>query len=85
MDRKICQEGHSLALNRVFCSHPILMIDSFQLVYMTDCIGKGIVFPPVSLLVFMGRVVQLVLNLTCKSEVLGSIPDLATYFRFSFR
>ena len=32
-----------------------------------------------------GRVAQLVGHLTCKSGVLGSIPGLATYFRFSFR
>ena len=32
-----------------------------------------------------GRVVQSVGHLTRKSEVLGSIPGLATYFRFSFR
>ena len=32
-----------------------------------------------------GRVAQLVGHLTHKSEVLDSIPGLATYFRFSFR
>ena len=32
-----------------------------------------------------GRVAQSVGHLTGKSEVLGSIPGLATYFRFSFR
>ena len=32
-----------------------------------------------------GRIVQSVGHLTCKSGVLGSIPGLATYFRFSFR
>ena len=34
-----------------------------------------------------GRVAQSVghLTCTCKSEVLGSMPGLATYFRFSFR
>ena len=32
-----------------------------------------------------GRVAQLVGHLTRKSEVLGSIPGLATYFRFFFR
>ena len=31
-----------------------------------------------------GREVQTVGHLTRKSEVLGSIPGLATYFRFSF-
>ena len=32
-----------------------------------------------------GRVAQSVGHVTRKSEVLGSIPGLATYFRFSFR
>ena len=32
-----------------------------------------------------GRVAQSVWHLTRKSGVLGSIPGLATYFRFSFR
>ena len=32
-----------------------------------------------------GRVAQSVGHLTGKSEVLGSIPGLVTYFRFSFR
>ena len=32
-----------------------------------------------------GRVAQSVEHLILKSEVLRSIPDLATYFRFSFR
>ena len=32
-----------------------------------------------------GHVAQLVGHLTRKSGVLGSIPGLATYFRFSFR
>ena len=32
-----------------------------------------------------GRVAQSVGHLTRKSEVLGSIPGLAIYFRFSFR
>ena len=32
-----------------------------------------------------GRVAQSVGHLTCKSGVLGLIPGLATYFRFSFR
>ena len=31
------------------------------------------------------RLAQSVGHLTLKSEVLGSIPGLATYFRFSFR
>ena len=32
-----------------------------------------------------GRVVQSVGHLTRKSEVLGTMPGMATYFRFSFR
>ena len=32
-----------------------------------------------------GRIAQSVGGLTHKSEVLGSIPGLDTYFRFSFR
>ena len=36
-------------------------------------------------LYFLGRVAQSVGHLTRKSGVLGSIPGLATYFRFSFR
>ena len=37
------------------------------------------------LLLQPGRVAQSAGRLTPKSEVLGSIPGLATYFRFSFR
>ena len=36
-------------------------------------------------LVLPGRVAQSVGHLTRKSGVLGSIPGVATYFRFSFR
>ena len=32
-----------------------------------------------------GRVAQSIGHMPYKSKVLGSIPDLATYFRFSFR
>ena len=35
--------------------------------------------------IWPGRVAQSVGHLTRKSEVLGSIPGLATYFRSSFR
>ena len=38
-----------------------------------------------SLAVGPGRVAQSVGHMTRKSGVLGSIPGLATYFRFSFR
>ena len=49
--------------------------------------GRAIVLPPglVLALVLPGRVAQSVGHLTRKSGVLGSIPGLATYFRFSFR
>ena len=43
----------------------------------TDRIGVCMSMP--------GRVAQSVGHLTRKSGVLGSIPGLATYFRFSFR
>ena len=36
------------------------------------------------LYILLGRVAQSVGHLARKSEVLGSIPGLATYFRFSF-
>ena len=39
----------------------------------------------ISLCNLPGRVAQSVGHLTRKSRVLGSIPGLATYFRFSFR
>ena len=38
-----------------------------------------------SICTWPGRVAQSVGHLTRKSGVLGSIPGLATYFRFSFR
>ena len=38
----------------------------------------------ISYLLELGRVAQSVGHLTRKSGVLGSIPGLATYFRFSF-
>ena len=38
-----------------------------------------------SLILWPGRVAQSVGHLTRKSGVLGSIPGLAAYFRFSFR
>ena len=50
--------------------------------------GWGVVwtfFLSSSLLSFQGRVAQSVGHLTRKSGVLGSIPGLATYFRFFFR
>ena len=52
---------------------------------------KGVIWktiPKLSLLPLLicpGRVAQSVGHLTHKSEVLGSIPGLATHFCFSFR
>ena len=40
---------------------------------------------PTTFILRPGRVAQSVGHLTRKSGVLGSIPGLATYFRFSFR
>ena len=51
-----------------------LTVISFQLVEVTDLRHNT-----------PGRVAQSVGHLTRKSGVLGSIPGLATYFRFSFR
>ena len=42
-------------------------------------------FPFVNIVEKPGRVAQSVGHLTHRSGVLGSIPGLATYFRFSFR
>ena len=45
-----------------------------------------VVFPKdIIPILWPGRVAQSVGHLTRKSGVLGSIPGLATYFRFSFR
>ena len=49
---------------------------NFQIISNASAMSKLV--PP-------GRVAQLVGHLTRKSGVLGSIPGLATYFRFSFR
>ena len=49
---------------------------------------KGVASPesiPIHLYLVPGCVAQSVGHLTHKSGVLGSIPGLATYFRFSFR
>ena len=46
----------------------------------------SIILPTVLILSLLpGRVAQSVGHLTRKSGVLGSMPGLATYFRFSFR
>ena len=53
----------------------IIFLDSFSSVLLIE--QDQSVWP--------GRVAQSVGHLTCKSRILGSIPGLATYFRFSFR
>ena len=50
-----------------------------------DCINVLLWKPTSSHLYEPGRVAQSVGHLTRKPGVLGSIPGLATYFRFSFR
>ena len=63
---------------RLFCFGSLVVLDvvfrylSLSLLYINTQIGPG-------------RVAQSVGHLTHKSVVLGSIPGLATYFRFSFR
>ena len=57
---------------------------------MIDNVNTGkSAFPPSSRMTIniklLGPVAQSVGHLTRKSGVLGSIPGLATYFRFSFR
>ena len=48
-------------------------------------IDLSVVYPTIFQNSEPGRVAQSVGHLTRKSGVLGSIPGLATYFRFSFR
>ena len=50
----------------------------------STCIVWALAITMLSHLSLQGRVAQSVGHLTRKSEVLGSIPGLATYFRFSF-
>ena len=57
-----------------------MILSSWKPVDLTYCIS-----PVTSMSGEPGRVAQSVGHLTRKSEVLGSIPGLATYFRFSFR
>ena len=45
----------------------------------------GININKCTVLLLPSRVAQSVGHLTCKSGILGSIPGLATYFRFFFR
>ena len=62
--------------------HYILFV-MLKLTYKKQKTGKC--FRRSFLWMWPGRVAQSVGHLTRKSEVLGSIPGLATYFRFSFR
>ena len=61
----------------------------YRLSKCTVCAGQSVVLQTGSIvsvsLHMPGRVAQSVGHLTRKSGVLGSIPGLATYFRFSFR
>ena len=52
-----------------------------RLLLLNECNDFEMILPEGS----SGRVAQSVGHLTRKSGVLGSIPGLATYFRFSFR
>ena len=58
--------------------NPFLTVDlSIIIMWMSPLLVLGVRGP--------GRVVHSVEHLTRKAGVLGSIPGLATYFRFSFR
>ena len=48
-------------------------------------VNESLVFEPPKVYTCMHTYVRTVGHLTRKSGVLGSIPGLATYFRFSFR
>ena len=50
--------------------------------FMTN---KSVIHKSIKSVICLGRVAQSVGHPTHKSGVLGSIPGLATYFRFSFR
>ena len=64
---------------------PSNLVDSWARAYCACCeCGWGL-FGHFYSHLSPGRVAQSVGHLTHKSGVLGSIPGLATYFRFSFR
>ena len=65
------------ALGHVQQTESTSQIDNTKFTY---CIFSGFIIEHLS-----GRVAQSVGHLTRKSGVPGSIPSLATYFRFSFR
>ena len=60
---------------------PIMNLQSYISYCICDLLGPGLYICHAR----PGRVAQSVGHLTPKSGVLGSIPGLATYFRFSFR
>ena len=72
--RAFIRAGTFIRINKIFSSFTLKLISvSLYTAVTVD---------------WLGRVAQLVGHLTRKSEVLGflgSIPGLATYFRFSFR
>ena len=67
-------QGRELVDRKVVKASPVILL--LTVPRRLFCFG--------SLVILAGRVAQLVGHLTRKSGVLGSIPGLATYFRFSF-
>ena len=63
-----------------FIKEDICQVLKFQFSYHIFSVIRRIVYPSEQ----PGHVAQSVGHLTRKSGVLGSIPGLATYFRFSF-
>ena len=61
------------------------MIMGEKRIYEVQTIHYIVVLPIAIFREKPGRVAQAVGHMTRKSGVLGSIPGLATYFRFSFR
>ena len=78
-----CLDIFSLIYPFSFLSPPLWETARYRLKY---CL-KGPLSPkqPTNQPTKLGRVAQSVGHLTRKSGVLGSMPGLATYFRFSFR
>ena len=68
-----CERSQTSKIGGKFASLINLRVDGIDIDSMTTTYNTP------------GRVAQSVGHLTRKSEVLGSIPGLATYFRFSFR
>ena len=83
-------EGNSIEINcrRKFYVHESMTCEVKNDVYVIKCRGCNEEYIGETgncLRRQPGRVAQSVGHLTRKSGVLGSIPGLATYFRFSFR